>query len=70
MPQLKVNSEKIRKLMKEQGLSVRKMAEEMGIDHTYLSRVLNGKQKPGRKFVEGLLTLYKDQDFNDFFFLE
>src|SRR5690606_6468654 len=43
-----------RAAMQEQGLSVREAARRLNYDHAFLSRVLNGKQRPSAQLAQGL----------------
>lgn len=52
-----------------QKLNMSAIADEMGINRSYLFKVLTGKQNPGRKFIEGTLKVCKGYSMNDLFTL-
>ncbi len=47
--------------------SLRMAARDMGIHHSYLCKVLNKKQEPGKKFIEGVLAAFKDLKYEEIF---
>lgn len=67
---LVLKREMVERYMEERGWSLRRMAQEMNVDHSYVCRVLRGKQEPGRKFIEGLIRACQGMDFFDLFFFE
>ncbi len=42
----------LKKLRKEKGVSIKKMAEELGINYTYISKLENSKGNPSSEVVE------------------
>ncbi|MEU1806833.1 helix-turn-helix transcriptional regulator [Streptomyces sp. NPDC019937] len=52
-------SQRVRDLLRDQGMSVRAVARYLNYDHAYLSRVLSGKQQPSAQLVAGLDKLLK-----------
>ncbi len=56
--------------MRKRGWSIRRLAREMDVDHSYVYRVLRGKQEPGRKFIEGLMKACEGMEFSDLFFFK
>lgn len=51
-----INLPAIKEFMILNQLSEQEMAVKMGISHSYLFRVLQGTRKPGRKFIQGMLS--------------
>lgn len=64
------NSEKFLNILKEKKLNMTEASEIMGIDRSHLFRVLNEKQAPGRKFIEGVLKVCEDFSLDELFFLQ
>lgn len=58
---MKLNPEKIKLLMKENGLSQNKLSEKIGISKSMLSRCLNGKRGAGRKVITGLIKAFPNE---------
>lgn len=56
--------------MDQQDLTIPALADQMGINRTYLFRVLNDKQEIGRKFIQGLLQAFPDKTMSELFFLK
>ena len=52
----------VREAMQEKGLSVRAAARALNYDHAFLSRVLNGKQRPSQSLVQALDELLDQED--------
>ena len=67
MPRYTLDTEKIYKLIAREYPSLRKAAKDMGIDHSYLSKVLTGKREPGKKFIDGVLEAFKGVKFEEIF---
>jgi len=67
MPSYNLDTEKVSKLVKDKYSSLRKAAKAMGISHSYLSKVLTGKREPGRKFIDGMLVVFKEIKFEELF---
>ena len=46
--------ERLRQIRKERGLTLRKLADEAGVDFTYLSKIENSRvpYTPARRFVD------------------
>lgn len=47
-------------LMKVKGLTERELAEAIGVSHSMVNRVINGKRGAGNKFISGILETYTD----------
>ncbi len=67
MPRYTLDTEKVSALIAGEYPSLRKAAKDMGINHSYLSKVLTGKREPGRKFIDGILAVFKDVKFEEIF---
>jgi len=52
-----LNRELVEKYMEETDRSIPELADEMGIDRTYLYKILRKGRKPGRKFIEGAVRV-------------
>lgn len=74
MPKLMLNKELFMQALAEnkngQKLNMSAIANEMGINRSYLFKVLTEKQNPGRKFIEGALKVCKGYSMNDLFTLK
>lgn len=67
---IKVKTEVLKAIMKENGLSQRQLAIAIGVDPAVISRILNNKRKGvGSKFIGGLLR-FTGMDFNELFYEE
>ncbi len=51
-----VNLDKVRAFIKDSGMKDQAFAEAMGIDYSYLFKVLRGSRSPGGKFIDGLIS--------------
>ncbi len=67
MLKLMLRKSKLLEYIKEKRWNLRALSDEMGVDHSYVYRVINGKQDFGRKFIEGLMTACRDCSFDDLF---
>ena len=74
MPKLILNKELFMQALDESKigdrLNMSAIADQMGINRSYLFKVLTGKQNPGRKFIEGALKVCKGYSMNDLFTLK
>lgn len=52
-----INLDKVKKFIKDSDMKDQAFAEAMGIDYSYLFRVLRGKRSPGGKFIDGLILV-------------
>lgn len=62
----KVDIEFIRSYMKVKDLGEAEFASEIGITHSMLNRVLNGKRNAGNKVIFGILSAFKDLKVEQF----
>lgn len=67
MPRYTLDIKKVSDLIAREYPSLRRAARDMGISHSYLSKVLNGKREPGRKFIDGMLAVFKEIKFEEIF---
>jgi transcriptional regulator with XRE-family HTH domain len=67
VPRYALDIEKVSKLIAREYPSLRRAAKAMGINHSYLSKVLTGKREPGRKFIDGILAAFKGIKFEEIF---
>lgn len=67
-----LNQEKIKQLMEERGWSEILLANKLGLDYSYVYRVLRSERGVGRKFLTGLIKLCDSEglDFREFVYLE
>jgi transcriptional regulator with XRE-family HTH domain len=63
---LVVDTEFIRSFMKVKGLGEPEFASKIGITHSMLNRVLNGKRNAGNKVIFGMLSAYKELKVEQF----
>ena len=47
----------VRALMRDRRWSEKDLAAALGVHHSQVNRVLNGKRRPGAKFIAGMLRL-------------
>lgn len=50
-------------LMKVKGLSESEFAQTIGVSHSMVNRVMNGKRGAGSKFVSGVLQTFPDVSY-------
>lgn len=60
----------LRNYLKENDITEAEFAKKIGVAHSTVNRVLNGKRNPGGKFISGVLMEYKDLTFNEVFIFE
>jgi transcriptional regulator with XRE-family HTH domain len=64
---IKVNVNFLRNYLAENNLSESDFAKTIGVAHSTVNRVLNGKRNPGGKFIAGVLKNYPDLTFDKVF---
>ena len=64
-----LNRKLLLSLIKCKDWSIRKTAKHMGIDHTYLSKIIKGCQEPGKLFIDRALITF-DLRFEELFSLD
>lgn len=64
---IEVKTDFLRKHLKDNGLSEKEFAEIIGVAHSTVNRILNGKRHPGGKFVTGVLSNFNDLTFDKVF---
>lgn len=62
-----VRTKVLRKYLKDNKLSEVQFAEMIGVAHSTVNRVLNGKRNPGSKFIAGVLKNFNDLNFEQIF---
>lgn len=50
-------------LMKVKGLTESEFAQAIGVSHSMVNRVVNGKRGAGNKFIFGILDTFKDVSY-------
>lgn len=68
---MEVNIDALKMLADEKGWSTPELAKRLGVDYSYLFRVIKGKKKGGYKLFTGLYKLCAEEgrDFNELIFL-
>jgi transcriptional regulator with XRE-family HTH domain len=62
----KVDIEFIRSYMKVKGLGESEFAHKIGVSHSMLNRVLNGKREAGNKVIFGILAAFNELKVDQF----
>ena len=62
-----LDSKVLRSYLTKNDISEAEFARKIGVAHSTVNRVLNGKRNPGGKFISGVLTEFKDLSFNEVF---
>lgn len=65
--QIVVKTDVLKQYMDKNNLSEKEFAEIIGVSHSTVNRVLNGKRNPGSKFIAGVLTNFSDLTFDTVF---
>lgn len=65
-----LDSNILRNYLKVNGISEAEFAKKIGVAHSTVNRVLNGKRNPGGKFISGVLTEFRDLSFNEVFIFD
>ncbi|MEK4921987.1 helix-turn-helix transcriptional regulator [Cytobacillus sp. FSL R5-0569] len=60
----------LKKYLNDNNLSESKFAETIGVAHSTVNRIFNGKRNPGSKFIAGVLKNYTDLNFDSVFSYE
>lgn len=58
-----LNNTVLREYLKGNGISEAEFASKIGVAHSTVNRVLNGKRNPGGKFISGVLNEFPDLKF-------
>lgn len=68
---MEVNIEALKRMANEKGWSVPELAKRLGVDYSYLFRIIKGNKKGGYKLFIGLYKLCVEEgwDFNELIFL-
>jgi transcriptional regulator with XRE-family HTH domain len=67
VPRYTLDIEKVSGLIARGYPSLRQAAKDMGISHSYLSKVLTGRREPGKKFIDGMLAAFRGVKFEEVF---
>ncbi|WP_366160633.1 helix-turn-helix transcriptional regulator [Bacillus infantis] len=62
-----IKTEFLQGYLKEKGLSESVFAERIGVAHSTVNRIINGKRNPGSKFIAGVLNNFNDLNFEQVF---
>ncbi len=62
-----VKTKFLRNYLNQNELSEKQFAEMIGVAHSTVNRILNGKRNPGGKFVTGVLQNFSDLSFDQVF---
>lgn len=65
-----VRTEFLRNYLTDNNLSESQFAETIGVAHSTVNRILNGKRNPGSKFIAGVLKNFNDLSFEIVFSYE
>lgn len=58
-----IDVEFLNSLMKVKGLTESEFAQTIGVSHSMVNRVMNGKRGAGNKFIFGILDTYPDVSY-------
>lgn len=69
---MKVNSKMLSELAEREGWSIPELANKLGVEYSYLFRVLKNEKNGGGKLFNGLYQLCKELKLNieDYIFLQ
>jgi len=59
-----IDVEFIASLMKVKGLTESEFANKIGMSHSMVNRVLNGKRGAGSKFIFGVISAFSDVEYS------
>lgn len=62
-----LNTIVLREYLKVNGISEAEFAKKIGVAHSTVNRVLNGKRNPGGKFISGVLKEFPELTFEKVF---
>lgn len=68
---VKVKTEDLQKLANQNNWSIPELANQLGVEYSYLTRVLSGEKNGGAKIFAGLYKICKEKELNieDYIFL-
>ena len=69
---LQIRRELLTKLLVERGWRKTEFAKRLGIDYSYLLRLLKGERNPGGKFFSVFMNFCKEEnlDFEDYVYID
>lgn len=59
---MKLNREKMEQLLEERGWNQVILAQKLGLDYSYVYRVMRGSRGIGKKFITGLMKMCDKED--------
>lgn len=59
--------EYLKKIKSDNGLTLREMAEKIGVSYSYLSQIFYGKKDVGKNFIKKAKMAFPEIDANIFF---
>ena len=65
-----VKTDFLRSYLENHDLSEKQFAATIGVAHSTVNRILNGRRNPGSKFIAGVLKNYDDLSFEQVFSYE
>ncbi|MGG4470057.1 helix-turn-helix transcriptional regulator [Paenibacillus alvei] len=65
-----VKADFLREYLKKNELSESQFAEIIGVSHSTVNRIFNGKRNPGSKFIAGVLKNFNNLSFDQVFTYE
>jgi transcriptional regulator with XRE-family HTH domain len=60
-------NECLRKIKKEQNLSINDMAKKLNVSFSLLTKILYGQREPSKEFIKKVKTVFPNTDTNIFF---
>ena len=65
---MKLDKKKVRKLLEERGWTNVILADKLGLDYSYIYRIMKGSRNIGKKFITNLMVFCEQEklDFMDF----
>lgn len=69
---LQIRRALLKNLMKEKGWRKTEFAKRLGINYSYLCRLLDGERNPGSKFFSCFLKFCREEnlEFEDYFYIK
>lgn len=65
-----LKGDELKNYLSDKNISEADFAKEIGVAHSTVNRVLNGKRNPGGKFISGVLSKYNDLSFEKVFIFQ
>ncbi|WP_370670828.1 helix-turn-helix transcriptional regulator [Alicyclobacillus acidiphilus] len=64
---LNIDAEKLSDLLSQRGWSQQRLAEEISVNPSYVSLVVNQRRNPSSRFVSGVLRVFPSVRFEELF---